>query len=281
VALAGTGGDELFGGYRSFRDLPRSRLPARVAGFLPESARSGLSRGVARLTVGAFGEVPPQTRWGKLGDLLATGGDTVGLYQVAYALYTRRFLEELAGPEALARAPAGLPRGRSEELAEVCREATPLGAVGNLELSLFIGERLLRDTDAASMAVSLEVRVPLLDHVVVEAAQAVPDEARFHPLGRKQLLRSLALRELDPAIFERPKAGFVFPIEVWAKDQLAQEIEATLADRSLVTRVGLRFEPLQRLWRAFRAEAPGIHWSRIWAPYVLLRWCREHRVEAA
>jgi asparagine synthase (glutamine-hydrolysing) len=147
-----------------------------------------------------------------------------------------------------------------------------------LELALFVGERLLRDTDSASMAVSLEVRVPLLDHAVVEAALAVPDGSRFMPLGKKQLLKRLGMPKLDPSIFERPKAGFVLPIEIWAKDQLAGDIERVFADRALVESIGLRPDALSRLWQAFRAGARGIYWSRVWAPYVLLRWCREHSV---
>jgi asparagine synthase (glutamine-hydrolysing) len=153
---------------------------------------------------------------------------------------------------------------------------TPTSAVGLLELALFIGERLLRDTDAASMATSLEVRVPLLDHEVVEAAQRVPDDARFLPLGRKDLLKRLAMPTLDPAIFDRPKAGFVLPIEVWAKDQLADQISARFADRARVESVGLNPDALGKLWRAFRAGSPGLYWSRVWAPFVLLNWCEQH-----
>jgi asparagine synthase (glutamine-hydrolysing) len=117
-----------------------------------------------------------------------------------------------------------------------------------------------------------------LDHRVVEAAQAVPDDARFRPLGKKRLLKSLAMPNLDPTIFERPKAGFVLPIELWAKDKMAPKIEALFADRKLVESVGLRPEALGRLWRAFRAGAPGLYWTRVWAPYVLLDWCRSHEV---
>ena len=222
--------------------------------------------------------MPPQTRWGKLGDLLATGGDAVAAYQVSYGLYTREFLAAMADRSTLERAPDGLPPDRASALAQAIEGTTALSAVGLLELALFVGERLLRDTDAASMAASLEVRVPLLDHEVVEAAQAVEDDDRFRPLGGKQLLRRLAMPDLDPALFDRPKAGFVLPIEVWAKDQLAGEIEALFADRVLVEEVGLRPEALGRLWRAFRAGAPGIYWSRIWAPFVLLHWCRQHRI---
>lgn len=278
VALAGTGGDELFGGYRSFRDLPSSRSIGRALRMVPAGLLGSVARLVTRLKNGRPGEVPPQTRWGKLGDLLATRGDMLALYQVAYGLYTRDFIDQLGRTTPALDAVSGLPKPRFEELAQVVASAAPLDAVSRIELALFIGERLLRDTDVASMAPSLEVRVPLLDHRVVEAAQAVPEAARFRPLGKKRLLKELAMPGLDPAIFDRPKAGFVLPIEVWAKDRLAGQIQATFADRALARDVGLDPDALGRLWRAFRDSAPGLYWSRIWAPFVLLDWCRRHKM---
>jgi asparagine synthase (glutamine-hydrolysing) len=280
VALAGTGGDELFGGYSAFRYLPRARAFGRLLDFAPRAPIEALA-GLALKWATGSSEVPPQTRWGKAVDALTAPPELLDLYQLAYGLFTRRFLRELAREDPHALVHSGLPRERADELLAESRRASPLAGVSLLELSLFVGERLLRDTDAASMAVSLEVRVPLLDHKVVEALQSVPDRRRFHPLGKKMLLRSVAMPNLDPEMFNRPKAGFVLPIELWAKDQLAGEIQRTFENRELVESVGLDSAALGRLWRAFRAGTPGIYWSRLWAPYVLLDWCRRHRVALA
>jgi len=108
--------------------------------------------------------------------------------------------------------------------------------------------------------------------------QRLPDGARFMPLGKKRMLKQLALSKLDPSIFDRPKSGFVLPLEVWARDRLAGEIENTFADRTALSQLGFRPDVLVRLFRAFQQGSPGIYWSRIWAPFVLLNWCKQHRV---
>ena len=278
VALAGTGGDELFGGYASFRDLPKSLRLSRVARFLTPVLARFMAAIVMRATVGKGGEVPPQARWGKSADLVATRGDDVSLYQVMHGLFTGDFLGELAMPSMLDLAPYGLPPERADEIAAMVKSGTRLAAVARMELALFVGERLLRDSDVASMATSLELRLPFLDHGVVEAVEAVSDAARFAPLGKKQLLKKLAMPSLDPALFDRPKSGFVLPLKVWAKNELSGLIEALFAERALVESVGLNPDALARLWRAFRAGAPGLYWSRVWAPFVLLDYCRRQQL---
>ena len=84
-----------------------------------------------------------------------------------------------------------------------------------MEQRLFLGERLLRDNDAASMASSLEQRDQLVDQVLFDSVDRLGDEARYRPLGRKAMLRRIGLRGLDPLLFERPKTGFVLPFDRW------------------------------------------------------------------
>jgi asparagine synthase (glutamine-hydrolysing) len=213
-----------------------------------------------------------------LEDALTTRGDLVDLYQVSYALFSGRFLRELVDRDLCAGVDHGLGRGRRSSLLDAIDGATGPRAVSVLELSNFLGQRLLRDTDCASMAVSLEVRVPLLDHLVIESVWRLSERLRFLPLGRKQALREVALGVLDTAMFDRPKSGFVLPIDRWVREGMQREVADTLNDAEACRSVGLVPGAVARLWQGFQAGAPGLYWSRVWSVFVLLRWCAEHKL---
>lgn len=280
VALAGTGGDELFGGYSSFVDLPRARRAASVLGNLPPKMIRGMSSMLLRTLRGRGSEVPAQTRWGKLADLLGTRGDLVAMYQVSYAIFTSEMQRSLrlAGDSEL---EYGLSPSRFSDLRQLISGESDLAAVSSLELANFVGERLLRDTDCASMAVSLEVRVPLLDHVLVESLARVPDSNRFLPLRRKDLLKQMVRSQIPASVFERKKAGFELPLGRWCRDRLANRLEATFQDINLAHAAGLNAETVGRIWRAFKSGDESIYWNRVWALFILMNWCRRHDVYAA
>jgi asparagine synthase (glutamine-hydrolysing) len=172
----------------------------------------------------------------------------------------------------------GLPAAMCARLRSEMDSGELLPVIGLLERTLFLGERLLRDTDATSMSASIEIRLPLVDQVLVENVERLPIGNRFDPIGRKEALRRIGLRGLSSGLFERPKAGFVLPYDRWLRSGLGKMIDGTMRDPEAIKPTGLDPETVARLWQAFLDGAPGLYWSRIWAIYVFIRWCHRHRV---
>lgn len=275
VALVGSGGDELFGGYSSFRELPALVRWSTRVNWIPKALRVAVAQVVASaMQPSRPGAFPRQVRWAKLPAMAESGGNLLSLYQLAYALFlptSRRLLLADNLADALVD---GLPAAMHSRLSRETQSRPVMSAVGVMEQRLFLGERLLRDTDAASMASSIEVRLPLVDQVLLENVYRLPERLKYHPLGMKSILRRTGLRGLDESLFNRPKAGFVLPFDRWIRSRLGKTMDQTFRDSAVLRSVGLRPEGVERLWQAFRNRAPGLYWSRIWAIYAFVRWCQ-------
>ena len=139
--------------------------------------------------------------------------------------------------------------------------------VSRAELGTYTRHQLLRDTDVMSMAHSLEVRVPLLDHRLVEGVLRLPSAVKRNGGRPKPLLLQAVGDLLPPAVRDRrDKQGFVFPFDQWLRGPL----RATCLEWSREPRGLLRADGAARIWRAF--EAGRVHWSRPWALAVLQGW---------
>jgi len=228
VALTGLGGDELFGGYPSFRDVPRLKR----LGLLPRALRKAL------------------------GERLADLPGAVGICGLAQ--WRRRFFTD-----AMLRA-ASLPNPTT---ALECSVELPddFSRISWAELSGYMRRMLLRDSDQMSMAVSLEIRVPFLDHELVEYSLGLPAAEKKRYGGTKGLLIEACRDLLPPVVYERRKAGFALPMRKWMRGPLAPFVESGL--REVVRHQLLPQDFVADAQNRFRTDS--LHWTRLWSIVVL------------
>jgi asparagine synthase (glutamine-hydrolysing) len=138
------------------------------------------------------------------------------------------------------------------------------------ELQTYTHHLLLRDTDAMSMAHSLEVRVPFLDHRLVETVLRMPSSIKMRGGGIKPLLtRAVGDQLAKTVLARRDKQGFVFPFDAWLRGPLRKRSEEWRQGENTFFRPG----SMDELARAFQAR--NVHWSRLWALTVFQGWMHE------
>jgi asparagine synthase (glutamine-hydrolysing) len=238
VALSGLGGDELFGGYPSFRDVPRMKLISH----LPASLRRGLA---------IFGQL------GKRVAELPIGGAT------ELATWRRRFWTDAM----LVRAHLPAPAASAELNPDLPDDFSKISWA---ELTRYMRHLLLRDSDQMSMAVSLELRVPFLDHELVEFVLGLPGSQKRCNRTTKALLIESCRDLLPPSVYQRPKMGFGLPMDHWMRGPLQSFVEDGL--REAGPRAGLSEDFLKCLYGQFKGRK--LHWTRIWSVVVLGHYVR-------
>ena len=253
AVLSGAGGDEMFGGYPSFRRLPAAmRWKRRMQPLVPAMASAIAAALPARLT----------ERWRHF---ISGNGRMTAAYRTQRGLYMPAELERIAGPALRDCWTSAAARVADAEAALFDGDASSLeGDVARLETRVYLGSQLLRDLDVMSMAHGLEVRVPFVDHVLLDAVW--PDLGAHPSLMRnKRLLHETLARPLPRAAVDRPKQTFTLPFAAWMAAELQPFVRSGMAH--LAERGWIAPGVPDQTWRAWQRGAA--HWSRPWALGVL------------
>ena len=278
VGLSGDGGDELFGGYN--RHVWSNRIWDAV-GWLPPAARS--------LLAGAIRSLTPQV-WDKLLGICApllpsrarqrTPG--LKLHKIAemlpvknrgalYLRHTSHWADPgdvvIGGTEAEDRADG---QDLQEQLSDFIQQMMFLDTV------TYLPDDILAKVDRASMAVSLEARVPFLDHRVVEFAWSLPLALKISHGQGKWLLRELLYRYVPRDLIDRPKTGFGIPIEAWLRGPLRDWAEALLDEQRLKIEGFFNPAPIRKIWAA-HLSGQGSWQYHLWDVLMFQAWLEANR----
>jgi asparagine synthase (glutamine-hydrolysing) len=268
VALSGLGGDELFGGYPSFRTIPAlaRRLPAWQR--IPSPLRAAVT---GFLGLGG-------TRARKLSDFLANATDAHELSALSRRVFSESRRASILSQDAASKIGDLAPfHPRLQSLrAEVGAEDL-YSLISAWELRTYMADVLLRDSDVMSMRHSLELRVPFIDRPLIEWLWRQPAHFKGDHRHPKSVLAEATSDILPPGLMNRRKRGFTLPFPTWMRKDLRPFLEDTFSASNVGQSGFFSAAHVQALWKGFLAGSDNREWSRVWSLAVLIAFINRRR----
>ena len=261
VALSGLGGDELFGGYSSFRSIPTLSRWMPIWQRVPNVIRKGFTKTLRN----------GDTRSRKLADFLTYARDAHEIASMSRRVFSEAGRVAVLAPEALAQSANITPfHPKLDGLRPEASMDNLFSLVSAWEMRTYMADVLLRDSDVMSMRHSLELRVPFVDRPLIEWMWQQPDRLKESRRQPKSLLIDATKDILPPDLIKRRKRGFTLPFPIWMRGDLRPFLEETFSAGS-VGRSGFFSVPSVRsIWTGFVAGSDNREWSRIWSLAVLV-----------
>ncbi|PLX23020.1 MAG: asparagine synthase (glutamine-hydrolyzing) [Salinivirgaceae bacterium] len=266
VALSGDGADELFGGYRKhmahFKALNKSLVNAliKTAGpifnLAPQSRQNALAdkaRQAARFSQGIKRKgIERYWHWASI----STEAYTCDLLKEKWPDPIKRPWEEL-----------GIDIPKKHHLHHILQA----------DVKMLLPNDMLTKVDLMSMANSLEVRVPFLDHEIVNFAMSLPDSFKINEHSQKRILQDTFKRELPKELFNRPKKGFEVPLLNWFRKDLFELIFNDLLSKETIEKQNIfNYSTIEKLKKQLISSNQGDSQARIWALIAFQQWYRKY-----